>query len=759
MNNQEIALGLAEHGWYVFCCKSDKAPYTPHGKDDASKDPEQIRIWWGRWPEALIGIYCRKSGIFALDLDRKEGRNGVRAWSELVDKYGGGQGVPCGPIQSTPSGGYHLIFNYPADLEIPNNVNKLDEGIDLRSNGYICTGGPYTWLDGHGPDSQLTDAPAWLLDRIRLLTTRPKSTARESMPIATNRDAGAYWLRYYQTRVSVGTRNEHGFALALQLRDSGVIEGEAESIMLQYAQAAPGPGYTEREALASLRQAYQGPRREPARLPGVITASNGRHPAQPDSWEKIPIGDSDPAEDPETPGLNDVGNARRLARRFGHLLRFVPEWSWLVWDGQRWAPDKTGQVIEFAKRTARAIYLEAAEAGDEERAKDIAKWAGSSHNRSKIDAMIALARSDPLIVARPEEFDQDPLLLNVKNGILDLRTGRLKPHDPQAMQTKIAGCAYDPEAQAPTWSAFLDRIFNGNHDLIAFLQRAVGYSLTGDVGEQCLFFLFGTGANGKSTFTGAVQDALGEYGMKTRAETLMQKRQDSIPEEVAQLAGVRFMLAAELGEGQRLNESLIKDLTGGDKIRGRLLYQKSFEYYPVAKPFLYGNHKPAIRGTDEGIWRRPKLIPFRVTIPEPERDPKLPEKLRAELPGILAWAVQGCLDWQSGGLRTPDEVKAATAEFRAEQDVLQAFVDDCCIESNLATVTAGELYRAYKAWCEQVNENTLSQRKLSQALDERGYSTKGPDGKPRRDAAGRAYYLGLGLLNPAREEEGADENS
>lgn len=206
------------------------------------------------------------------------------------------------------------------------------------------------------------------------------------------------------------------------------------------------------------------------------------------------------------------------------------------------------------------------------------------------------------------------------------------------------------------------------------------------------------------------------------------------------------MLAAELGEGQRLNEPLIKDLTGGDKLRARLLYRKSFEFYPVAKVWLYGNHKPSIYGTDEGIWRRPKLIPFTVRIPEPDQDKQLPDKLHAELPGILAWAVRGCLQWQRIGLKPPHSINAATAEFRAEQDIIGQFLEECCIQNDLASVTAGELYEAYKSWCETSGMNSKSQFVFSRQMGERGYSTTNPDGSKRRDSSGRAYYVGLGLL-------------
>jgi P4 family phage/plasmid primase-like protien len=435
--------------------------------------------------------------------------------------------------------------------------------------------------------------------------------------------------------------------------------------------------------------------------------------------------------------LDDIGNGERLIARHGDKMRYVKEWGWMVWGGGKWGDDR-GQAAAWAKETARSIYSEAAASEDDNTAAALAKHAKSSANKGKREAMLDSATSEPGVQATPDDFDRNPWLLNLQNGCLDLKTNEFARHSPEPLITKMAGTRYEPTATCPIWERFLSRVFDADAELIEFVQRAVGYSLTGKIGEQCFFFLYGLGANGKSTFTGAIQDLLGDYGMKIRAETLMIKRSD-IPEEVAQIAGRRFLLAAELGDGERLNESLIKDLTGGDRLRARLLYHQSFEFIPQAKSWLYGNHKPIVRGTDEGIWRRVRLIPFNVTIPEHERDGGLPEKLRAELPGILNWALVGCQKWQQEGLDAPEKVRRATANYRAEQDILATFLDDCCTVNSLATVTAGELYQAYRAWADENGLNALSKISFSRQLGERGYSTRG------RDGAGRAVISGLGL--------------
>ena len=244
--------------------------------------------------------------------------------------------------------------------------------------------------------------------------------------------------------------------------------------------------------------------------------------------------------------------------------------------------------------------------------------------------------------------------------------------------TKLAPVNFEPDAACPRWLEFLSRIMDGNEQLIDFLQRAVGYALTGETSEQCLFIFYGSGANGKSTFLQTMSYVLGDYSMSTPTETLLVKRRGAIPNDVARLKGARFVIACEADAENRLAESLIKQMTGGDTISARFLHQEWFDFEPTHKVFFGTNHKPVIKGTDYAIWRRIRLVPFEITIPEGERDKNLPEKLKAEADGILAWAVQGCLVWQQQGLGVPEEVKAATDSYREEMDILGEFLKDRC---------------------------------------------------------------------------------
>lgn len=284
--------------------------------------------------------------------------------------------------------------------------------------------------------------------------------------------------------------------------------------------------------------------------------------------------------------------------------------------------------------------------------------------------MVTLAESEPGIPVLPGELDRDPWLLNVKNGTVDLRTGELRPHKRDDLITKIVPVEYDSEASCPTWLAFLNRIMDGNERLIAFLQRAAGYSLTASTQEQCFFLLYGTGANGKSVFLTTLLAVMGDYGIQAAPDLLLAKSGESHPTEVADLFGARLVVATETEAGRRLAENLVKQHTSGDRLKARFMRQDFFEFEATFKIWLATNNKPIVKGTDYAIWRRIKLIPFTVTIPPEERDKSLPAKLRQELHGILAWAVQICLEWQKYGLNEPQEVTAATCAYRDEQDIL-----------------------------------------------------------------------------------------
>jgi putative DNA primase/helicase len=423
----------------------------------------------------------------------------------------------------------------------------------------------------------------------------------------------------------------------------------------------------------------------------------------------------------------DLGNARRLIRHYGAEVRWTPSIGWLIWNGNRWHPDEgDAEVMQRAKRTVVEMYQEAAALPSDEDRLALAKWATSSESAARLKAAVELARTEPDVHVDIEKLDAHPLLLCVSNGVVDLRTGRLREARPEDLITKQAPVVSDPRARAPMWDAFIKRIFDEDQNLIAFLRRAVGYTLTGETMEKCLFFLYGPeGDNGKSTFIETLRALLGEYATKTRAEVLMRSispHKGATPEVVA-LRGARLVVASELSDRQRFDEAFLKDLTGGiDTIAGRNLYKGPIQFRPTAKFWLYGNHRPQMRSDDDAAWRRIYLVPFQIRIPRAEQDRALPEKLRGELPGILNWALAGLSEFQRmGGLRPPEKVLAAVAEYRSEQDTHGQFFGERCSKEGSAREILSVVYDDYKSWGARAGQGYLSKLKFVGLLQTHGF--------------------------------------
>jgi putative DNA primase/helicase len=441
---------------------------------------------------------------------------------------------------------------------------------------------------------------------------------------------------------------------------------------------------------------------------------------------------------------SDAGNARRLVVDHGSELRYVPTWgTWLVWDGRRWAKDHKGLVVERAKEVAADLWSEALGESDSDERKAGVRWALQSENAGRIRSMLELAQSADGVPVMPDELDPNPWFLNVDNGTIDLRSGLLRPHDPEHLITKLAPVTYDPAAEAQQWERFLLEVLPDD-EVRTFVQRAVGYALTGSTREQVLFFAHGVGANGKNTLFDTVLESIGDYGRQADPEILL-ARDDVHPTGIADLQGARLVVASEIDEGRRLAEATLKRLTGDKTLKARLMRQDFFEFTATHKLFLHANHRPLIRGTDHAIWRRLRLIPFEVTIAADRRDNDLGEKLLAERAGVLRWAVQGCLAWQGHGLTEPTAVRVATAGYRAEMDVLGAFLADSCVEADFALVSAENLYRGYVRWCSDNGEYAVSQKRLGAALTERGFERR------KHGPAKRWHWFGIGLVS---ESEG-----
>ena len=688
-------------GWSVIPCEArGKKPlvkWEPYQHEAATE--EEIREWWSdKWPGANIAVVTGStSGVLVLDVDGEAGAESMKDLPPLGEA----------PESRTGSGGAHHWFKHPGDGEYRNFTRGLP-GLDFRGDGgYVIVppsihpnGTEYRWVTAphtHAP----VDAPEWLLGLARV-----PDKAGTSMPILD------------------GARNDTLTSTAGRLRREGAGEATIAAILLQVnmTRCIPPLPDQEVEGIARSMMRYE-PEIIGDRPVTVIDHPTGTSGA---GGERVPPGPTSGAipNISQIHHLTDVGNGKRLVARHGRDLRYCHPWErWLVWDGHRWELDATDEISRRAKDTALSVYYEAATVAgdDDDRRKAIAKHAVRSEGDARIAAMIHMASSEPGIPVGVNEIDADPWLLVVENGTLDLRTGTLREGRREDMITKMAPVKFDPEAKCPTWERFLMRIMGNNMALIDFLQKAVGYSLTGDTREQCLMLLYGDGFNGKSTFINAISALLGEYAAGTPTESLMAKQGDSgINNDIARLKGARFVSAIETEDGKRFSESLIKQLTGGDRVVARFLHKEFFEFMPVFKLWLAVNHKPGIRGTDYAIWRRIRMVPFTVQIPETEREGDLGDRLKDELSGILNWALDGLALWLETGLKPPEEVKIATQEYRSEMDTLGKFLEECCILSDKFEVSTKSLYEAYKAWCEASGEYKITKKMLGIRLSERG---------------------------------------
>lgn len=433
--------------------------------------------------------------------------------------------------------------------------------------------------------------------------------------------------------------------------------------------------------------------------------------------------------------MTDTGNAHRLQDRFGTIIRYsYNRKKWFFWEGKVWEADNSGEVKKLADMICDDIKKEAIMEEDEKTQADLLRWSIKTASSKGKEAMIKECQHLPGIPIMQDELDSYVDYINCRNGIVNLRNGELIPHDSNFLMTKMCNADYDTSGKQPElWLSFLQDVTNGDAKLQEYIQRCVGYSLTGSTSEQCAYFLYGIGNNGKSTFLDTMADLLGGYSANTQPETIMMKKwgSDSANSDVARLKGARFVTSEEPTEGVRLNEGLLKQLTGGSKVTCRFLYGDEFEYTPEFKIWIATNHKPVIRGTDLGIWRRIKLIPFEVNIPKEKVDKNLKQKLKKEFPQILRWAVEGCMKWRKYGIEEPQCVTDAVKEYKQEMDLLAGFLEQCieidydCDEK----VPAAELFRTYIRWAKENNEYEMSSKKffseISKKLPEKGRNSSG----------------------------------
>lgn len=410
----------------------------------------------------------------------------------------------------------------------------------------------------------------------------------------------------------------------------------------------------------------------------------------------------------------DQGNAEIIRDLFGRRLRYDHRRKrWLLWRGNRWEPDNIQKIHNLAVRSARWRYEQALSIEDTSLRKAESNFAIRSENRSMVESALAMLKTMDGIADDGSGWDLNNMVLSVENGIVDLETGELRRGKPEEKITMVANVEYDSSATAPRWDLFIKEIFDGDEDVIHFVHKALGYSITGLTTAQSAFFCYGTGANGKSVLFKIIMDILGDYAHDAPATLFQRNEYVTNTNDVAETELKRFLVASETLSTAKLNEQRLKAWTGGDRVRARYLYQENFSFEPTVKPWLFINHRPIIQDDSYGFWRRVKLIPFNRTFKLDEQDPYLLDKLKLEKSGILNWLIAGCLLWQEEGLNpVPEKISFATSEYRAENDELQAFIDDMCLLHG--EVKSSDLYRAYITWAtkEQYKEKEIMSRQM-----------------------------------------------
>ncbi len=676
-------------------------PWTPY--QTRKPDDMQLEKWQRELkPEVWAMVTGPVSGLFVVDCDTKE----AIAMMEAA-------GIK--PHAKTPRGGYHYYCKWPSWV-IPTKAGLLP-GVDTRGQG-----GYVNFCGGNGKASY----QVLIMPTDESLITFGQLPAELQKPLKPK--PKTLTERIYQEaldRAQPGNRNETGLWLACQLRDNHISEADAETTMRRYAAEVSDLGtepYTENEAIASLHQAFTRPARE------------AWHPTAPA---------------PETGQFNltELGNAERLVAQYGDILRYCYERrKWLIWNGKYWQWDAGNKITKLAKQTVRNIYREAADEPDEKLRKAIADHARRSENDHRLSAMVTLAQSETGVPITIDELDADQWLLNVNNGTINLRTGELRSHDPKDLITRIVSLDYTPNAISQVWQDFLSKIFEGNQELISYVHRALGYSITGDQGEQAFFFCHGAGWNGKSTLLGAIQDVLGPYVAEADPSAFMvSKNQSPGPNEtIAELYKIHMVCSTEVEDGQRLSTTLIKRMTGGEELRCERKYEHGFNFLPQYKLWLSGNHEPVITDTTNSIWNRLKKIPFTVTIPENERIKNFRKLLSKEHgQAILAWLVNGCLEWAQHGLGEPPVITEATQHYRESQDILLEFLTESCIRQPSASIIVADLYKAYKQWCDDNSSYAIGKNTFSARLKEKGFITD-------RGSRNKLIWKGIRLMT---EEE------
>lgn len=749
----------AERRW--VCYTADKVPINAKtGNAASSTNPET----WATYDEAVravsrykcagVGMVFTGDGIVGIDLDdclvkidddTYERTAYARYLMTLVDAY----------TEVSPSGtGIHIIGTATLPRSVKTHLNGIGVEIYDRARYFTITG---KTIDGCTKDivsvqhivddvmDAIAETPRDTLTTLPEPTTPPdkwvESVMRRRVDAAKRMVESAVDGERHYMRIKAGTLMGGYMAGAERIGHTLYTDDEIVDII---ADARPPSADARKKERKAIADGIAFGRLHPIDIPTPPAIVPPKPMTMPVDVPAVEIHHDMPSREYH---LTDIGNGLRFVDVVGDRLRYVAEWkAWVVWDGRRWAHGDDAAVVKLAHKVALGIYDDISKEDDERKRKDLIKWAQQSESAIRIDAMLKSAK--PYLTVSASQFDTHPHLLTVANGVVNLRTGELSPHRMSDMLTKMIDVDFDPVASAPKWRKFLHTVMGERDDLVNYLQVATGYTITGSTDEHCLFFLYGVGANGKSTFLEALRHIIGEYYVTTSVEALLATDYTGgATPYVAALQGMRYAMASEMPEGRRFNESLVKDITGGGTLTARHLYGQPFQFTPSHTLWISGNYRPRIIGTDEGIWRRLRVVPFEVSIPESQRRPMtdILAEFYEERRGILAWMIHGAVRWYDWGLPKADAIDRATMEYRGEEDIVARYIAERCVMAKEATVVKSKLFEDWQAWTEQESEKAAhnwSQRAFTEKLTRKGVTLGG---------MGRMQYIGIGLRSDREE--------
>jgi putative DNA primase/helicase len=660
-DHKNIVLKTAALGWKLMPVKArDKIPNLKKWQENSSSDPDAINSWLKSQPKCNWAVATGKiSGVFVVDIDPRH--DGHVTWGKLMRKNPPVTTVEC----ATGGGGRHLYFNYNPKNPVQTRVNILP-GIDIRSDNGLAvippslhpSGKLYSWVRAPW-ENAIEDAPEWLMDIITANVENEHTQISE--------------------KLVEGNRNNSMFHQALTLFRQGATSEFVYATLITWRNSSDAMNLSDDEVAA------------------VVKSANRKHENEKDKLVKI-----DSAK-------TDYDNAALLIKEYGDVIIHVNGLGWFVYDGHRWVPDSGDAMIMSSAisvmKALRDKALNEAMSGSDFRSNmALAGWANQSLNLSRLRAMIQIASTSSAVRKQVDELDnsQTSYLLNVRNGVVDLRTGSLAPHNPESLITKYVDTNYNADAECPFWLNTLELAFDHNTALIEFFQRAIGYSITGSITENAMFICWGEhGNNGKSTILETIARIFGPYMQMSDIRVITSATVDNrVDSSLAKLPGVRLVTMNEAEDSSKLSEALVKQLTGGDTIQACKKFHEPFEYIPQFKIWLRTNEKPIIRGISEAIWRRIKLIPFIKPIPPDLRLRReiVDEALEKEYEGILAWAIQGAIIWYKNKLIDPVEVVSATESYRSEMDIIATFISECLEFDDSYKIARIDLYQAFISW-------------------------------------------------------------